>query len=60
MSEPEMSPRELDQFERIRRLAQIDRDREIVARYVEGIAFYQGRIEDNRYVIGRLDERLGG
>jgi hypothetical protein len=60
VSEPGMNPNETDHFERIQRLTSIDREREIVARYVEGIAFYQSKIEDHRYAIGRIDERLGG
>jgi hypothetical protein len=48
---------ERDQFERT---AQIERAREIIAKYHEGIRYYQQQIEDNRYSLGRLDERLGG
>jgi hypothetical protein len=51
---------ERDQFERIERTAQIERAREIIAKYHEGIRYYQQQIEDNRYSLGRLDERLGG
>jgi hypothetical protein len=48
------------QFQRIRRHSQLDRDREIVRQYEEGLAYYRRRIEDARYELGRLDERLGG
>jgi len=54
------SPRERDEFERIRRVAQIEKDRNFIARYEEGTAFYRTRIEDNRYELGRIDERLRG
>lgn len=60
VSESSLSPKERDEFTRIGRLDQIDRDRLIIARYEEGMAFYRNRIEDNRYELGRLDERLGG
>ncbi len=50
---------EESQFERIRLTAQLDRDREIVAQYEEGLAYYRQRIEDARYELGRFDERLG-
>lgn len=43
-----MDPRERDEFERIRRIDQIDRDRAILAQYEEGMVFYRARIEDNR------------
>jgi hypothetical protein len=48
------------QFQRIRRHSQLDRDREIVRQHEEGLAYYRRRIEDARYELGRLDERLGG
>lgn len=51
---------ESDHFERIRLNDQIDRDRAIVQQYETGLTYYQGRIEDTRYELGRLDERLGG
>lgn len=53
-------PREEDHFERIRLVAQIDRDRLLIAQYEEHQAFYRNRVEDSRYELGRLDERLGG
>ena len=55
-----MSPRERDEFERMSRLAQVEKDRTLIAQYEEGMAFYRDRIETNRYRLGRLDERLGG
>src|SRR5712691_5736962 len=52
--------REEDEFERIRTTAELERDRAIVARYEEHLAFYRRRIETQLYNLGRLDERLGG
>lgn len=49
-----------DEFERMRLVAQIERDRAIIAQYEEHQAFYRARIEDSRYELGGLDERLGG
>jgi hypothetical protein len=53
-------PKEDDEFERIRLVAQIERDRQLIAQYEEHQAFYRNRVEDSRYELGRLDERLGG
>lgn len=53
------TPRENGEFDRIRLVAQIERDRQLVTQYEEHQSFYRGRIEDNRYELGRLDERLG-
>jgi hypothetical protein len=36
------------------------RAREIIVQYEEGFAVYRERIENIRYEIGRLDERLDG
>jgi len=55
-----ITPRENDEFERIQLVAQIERDRHLIAQYDEHQAFYRGRVCDNRYKLGRLDERLGG
>ena len=49
-----------DEFERIRLVAQIERDRHLVRQYDQHQSFYRARIEDGRYELGRLDERLGG
>jgi len=54
------TPRQDDEFERMRLVAQIERDRLLIAQYEEHQAFYRGRVEDSRYELGRLDERLGG
>jgi hypothetical protein len=54
------TPSEEDEFERMRLVAEIERDRLLIAQYEEHQAFYRGRVEDNRYKLGRLDERLGG
>ncbi len=48
-----------DEFERMRLTAQLARSREIIGGYEEGLAFYRQRVEDTRYELGRLDERLG-
>ena len=55
-----ISSNEGDEFERMRLVDRIERDRELVAQYEEHQAFYRARIEDSRYKLGRLDERLGG
>lgn len=52
--------READEFRRIELIERMGRDREIIAQYEAGMAFYRGRIEDTQYDLGRLDERLGG
>jgi hypothetical protein len=44
----------------IRLVAQIERARTLVTRYEEHQEFYRRQIEDSRYELGRLDERLGG
>jgi len=54
------TPREDDEFERMRLVAQLERDRLLIAQYEEHQTFYRSRIEDSRYELGRLDERLGG
>lgn len=54
------SEREDDEFRRIRLTAQIERDRALVAQYEQHQAFYRSRVEESRYELGRLDERLGG
>jgi hypothetical protein len=54
------TPREDDEFERIRLVAEIEHARLLIAQYDEHQAYYRGRVEDNRYQLGRLDERLGG
>lgn len=53
-------PTEGDQFDRIRLHQEIERARQLIRTYQEHMAFYQRKIEDNRYELGRLDERLGG
>ena len=55
-----ITPRENDEFERMQLVAQIERDQLLIAQYEEHQAFYRGRAGDNRYKLGRLDERLGG
>jgi len=54
------TPTEDDEWQRIRLTEQVERDRAILAQYTEHLAFYQTRIEEARYELGRLDERLGG
>jgi hypothetical protein len=50
---------EKSQFERMSLTSKLERDREIVAQYEAGLAYYRQRIEDARYELGRLGERLG-
>ncbi|MGH8573273.1 MAG: hypothetical protein ACREX8_11960 [Gammaproteobacteria bacterium] len=54
------TPREDDEFERMCLVAEIERYRLLIAQYEEHQTFYRGRIETNRYKLGRLDKRLGG
>jgi hypothetical protein len=56
----ERAHREREEFERIALISQVDKDRRMIAQYVENMAFFQARIEEARYRLGRLDERLGG
>lgn len=53
-------PNERDEFERMRLVEQIERARYLVAQYEESQEFYRRQIEDSRYALGRLDEKLGG
>jgi ribosomal protein L15E len=52
--------RERDEFKRIELTARLQRARDLIMQYEEGLAFYRGQVEDNRYELGRLDERLRG
>jgi hypothetical protein len=52
-------PRERDHFARIKHHQDIERARMIIRQYEKGMAFYRQEIEDKKYEIGRLDERLG-
>lgn len=54
------SSKERDEFERMRLAAQIERARAFIAQYQEHQEFYRRQVEDSRYELGRLDERLGG
>jgi hypothetical protein len=49
-----------DEFERIRIAAEIERYRGLIAQYDVHQSYYRTRVEDNRYILGRLDERLEG
>jgi hypothetical protein len=49
-----------DEFARMHLTAQLAKSREIIAQYEVGLAFHRRRVEDTRYELGRLDERLGG
>ncbi|MEV6927418.1 hypothetical protein AB0M46_23335 [Dactylosporangium sp. NPDC051485] len=44
----------------MRLVAQIERARGLIVQYDEHQEFYRRQIEDSRYELGRLDERLGG
>jgi hypothetical protein len=52
-------PTERDEFERIKLHQDIERARMIITQYEAGLAFHRQEIENKRYRIGRLDERLG-
>jgi len=56
----ERASREREEFERIALAARVEKDRAMIAQYLQNMAFFQARIEDARYRLGRLDERLGG
>ncbi|MBB5871094.1 hypothetical protein F4553_004473 [Allocatelliglobosispora scoriae] len=49
-----------DEFTRMELTARLSRDREVIAQYEVGLAFHRQRVEDARYELGILDERLGG
>jgi ribosome-binding protein aMBF1 (putative translation factor) len=49
-----------DEFTRMELASRLNRDREIINQYEAGLAFHRQRVEDTRYELGRLDERLGG
>jgi hypothetical protein len=51
--------REQDEFERIKLHQDVERARLIIEQYETGTAFYRQEIENTRYKLGRLDERLG-
>ncbi len=59
MSE-EKDAAERDHFERIQLMEQLEKDRRMIASYEANMVFFRQRIEDTRYRLGRLDERLGG
>jgi hypothetical protein len=44
----------------MRLVVEIERARRLVSQYEEHQEFYRRQIEDDRYQLGRLDERLGG
>lgn len=54
------APNEDDQFERIRLTAKMERARTFIEQYEQGQEFYRRQVEDIRYELGRLDERLRG
>ena len=49
-----------DEFTRMELTARLSRDREIISQYETNVEFFRRRVEDTRYELGRLDERLGG
>ncbi|MDG4816471.1 hypothetical protein O7628_13270 [Micromonospora sp. WMMD956] len=53
-------PNERDEFERIRLVERIERARELITQYETHQEFYRRQVEDSRYELGKLDERLGG
>lgn len=54
------APREEDEFRRIELVSLLERERGLVTQYEQHLAFYRARIEERRYELGKLDERLGG
>jgi hypothetical protein len=48
-----------EEFERIQLHEKIAKRRLLLAQYEEGLAFARRKIEESRYRLGRLDERLG-
>lgn len=48
-----------DEFERIKLHQDVERHRLVLEQYENGMRFYRQEIENKRYTIGRLDERLG-
>jgi hypothetical protein len=51
--------REGAEFERIEQVAKLERARGFIAQYEQHLLFYRRQVEDVRYELGRLDERLG-
>jgi hypothetical protein len=51
--------KEQDEFVRIRLHQKIERARVLIGKYEEGLAHFHQEIEDNKYNIGKLDERWG-
>jgi hypothetical protein len=54
------STKEQDEFERIRLTVGVERARGLIKQYEEHQAYYRRQVEDSRYELGKLDERLGG
>lgn len=48
------------EFERIELRQEQERDRAMIRQYEEGLAFRRLHLEEITYMLGRLDERLGG
>lgn len=51
--------RRRDQFRRIELMSQLEHDRGLIDVYEKGLAYFRTRIEDARYSLGKLDQRLG-
>jgi hypothetical protein len=52
-------PREQDELDRIKLHQDIERARAMLTQYETGMANFRKEIENWRYKLGRLDERLG-
>lgn len=52
--------RERDELSRMQLTVELERSREIVTQYEVGMVYHRNRIENARYNLGKLDERLGG
>lgn len=49
-----------DEFHRIELRQEQERDQAMIRQYEEGLAFRRLHLERVTYMLGRLDERLGG
>lgn len=59
MSDGGMTASERDKFPRIKLTTDVERAREIILQYQDGLAYYRSKVEGRLYKIGRIDERLG-
>ena len=55
-----MTPKERDEFDRMRVSAEMERARAFVTQYEDHQRHFRRQIEEYAYELGKLDERLGG